>query len=286
MRRLGYKSPMNLTPIQKLWIASWQILSVIFPKTIAHTAQMLFLTPEKIARPPSEMDYFNSSKKYKIDDRIAAFEWGQPQNPLVVLVHGWAGRGTQMAAFADPLVKKGFRVVAVDGPAHGDSAGQFTHVGEYSQFMIDIQKTLGPYHAVIAHSFGAGCAVLAASRGLDVKKIIMVAGPSRYEIVVKNYLEAIKLSSKAREYFITTLGERVKLPISEMNVGVIGNQLPHLKAMVVHDKEDKEVTVRAAEDIKKNWPSINYLMTTGLGHRRILKDPFVVNEVTEFILND
>tara|TARA_B110001454_G_C12722992_1_gene435610 strand:+ start:12252 stop:13094 length:843 start_codon:yes stop_codon:yes gene_type:complete len=277
---------MNLTPTQKLWIASWQTLSVFFPKTIAHVAQMLFLTPEKIARPPSEFEFFSTAKKYKIDDRIAAFEWGQQQNPLVLLVHGWAGRGTQMAAFAAPLVRNGFRVVAVDGPAHGDSAGKFTHVGEYSQFMIDIQKTLGPYHSIIAHSFGAGCAVLSASRGLNVKKIVMVAGPSRYELVVKNYLDAIKISPKARQYFIDSLGERVKLPVTEMNVGVIGNQVPNLKAMVVHDKEDKEVTVRAAEDIKKNWPSIEFMMTTGLGHRRILKDPLVVNAVTEFILKE
>jgi len=249
---------MNLTPIQKLWIASWQTLSVILPKAIAQAAQILFLTPERIPRPPSEIDYFNSAKKYKIDDRIAAFEWGLPHNPLVLLVHGWSGRG--------------------------DSAGQITHVGEYSQFMIDIQKTLGPYHAIIAHSFGAGCAVLSASRGLSVKKIVMVAGPSRYELVVTNYLDALKLSPKAREHFLNSLGERVKLPVADMNVGVIGNKLSHLKAMVVHDIEDKEVTVRAAEDIKKNWPSIEIMMTTGLGHRRILKDPTVTAAVTEFIL--
>lgn len=284
MRRFRYKSTMNLNPIQKLWIASWQTLSVILPKAIAQAAQILFLTPERIPRPPSEIDYFNSAKKYKIDDRIAAFEWGLPHNPLVLLVHGWSGRGTQMAAFSDSLVKNGFRVVAVDGPAHGDSEGKITHVGEYSQFMIDIQKTLGPYHGIIAHSFGAGCAVLSASRGLIVKKIVMVAGPSRYELVVTNYLDAIKLSPKARRYFLESLGERVKLPVADMNVGVIGNKLSHLKAMVVHDIEDKEVTVRAAEDIKKNWPSIEFMMTTGLGHRRILKDPSVTTAVTEFIL--
>jgi hypothetical protein len=275
---------MKLNPIRKLWIASWQNLSVLFPKFIANQAQILFLTPKRIPRPPSEIDYFNSAKKYTIDNRIAAFEWGLPHNPLVLLVHGWSGRGTQMAAFSDLLVKNGFRVVAVDGPAHGDSTGIITHVGEYSQFMIDIQKSLGPYHAIIAHSFGAGCAVLSASRGLRVKKIILVAGPSRYELVVSNYLDALKLSPKSRVHFLNSLGERVKLPVADMNVGGIGNKLSHINAMVVHDKDDKEVPVQAAEDIKKNWPNIEFMMTTGLGHRRILKDPKVATAVTEFIM--
>ena len=276
---------MKITRMQKLWIASWQYTSLLFPKITSKWAQFVFLTPERIQRPHSENAYFNSAKKYKIDDRIAAFEWGDPNHPLVILVHGWSGRGTQMAAFAEPLVKTGFRVIAVDGPAHGDSAGKLTHVGEYSQFLIDIQKTLGPYKAIIAHSFGAGCSVLAASRGLKVEKLILVAGPSRYELVVENYLKAIKVSARSRKYFLDDLADLVKLPVSKMNVGVIGNSLS-IPGMVVHDQGDKEVPFRAAEDLKKNWPSIQLLKTTDLGHRRILKDPNVVNAVKDFILKD
>lgn len=285
MRLFSYILAMNLSRLQKLWISSWQYTSFIFPKMTSKWARQLFLTPERIQRPISEIRYLNSAKKYTIDDRIAAFEWGESNNPLVILVHGWSGRGTQMAAFADPLVRSGFRVVAVDGPAHGDSAGKFTHVGEYSQFLIDIQKTLGPYKAIIAHSFGTGCSVLAASRGLDVEKLILVAGPSRYELVVENYLKAIKISARSRQYFLDDLTDLVKLPVSKMNVGVIGNSLS-IPGMVVHDHGDKEVPFRAAEDIKKNWPAIHLMMTKELGHRRILKDPTVVNAVKDFILKD
>ncbi len=263
-------------------MATWPFLSQIFPKTTARWAQNLFLTPERIARPSSEDEYFSSAKKYKIQNRIAAFEWGQPSNPLVVLIHGWSGRGTQMGAFAQPLVASGFRVVALDGPAHGDSSGSTTHVGEYSQFLIDVQSELGAYHAVIAHSFGAGCSVLSASRGLKIKKFVLVAGPSRYELVVRFYLEAIKLSPRAQSYFIDSLTQLVKLPVSEMNVGLIGNKLS-IPALVVHDQEDKEVSIAAAQEIKLNWSAVELFLTTGLGHRRVLRDPLVVTRVVEFL---
>lgn len=264
---------------------SWPLLSWIIPRVTARWAETLFLTPERTPRPASEADYFNSAKKYKIQNRIAAFEWGEASHPLVILLHGWSGRGTQMAAFATPLVEKGFRVVGLDGPAHGDSTGDRTHVGEYSQFLIDIQKELGPYRAIIAHSFGAGCSVLAATCGLLVDKLILVAGPSRYELVVQSYLDAIKLSPKSQMHFIDDLAELVKLRVSEMNVGKLGQTLA-IPAMIVHDKDDKEVNIRAAEEIKSNWPNAELLVTSGLGHRRVLRDPKVVASVVDFILKD
>jgi pimeloyl-ACP methyl ester carboxylesterase len=276
---------MKLSRLEKLWISTWPILSNIFPKQTAKWAEILFLTPERIQRPTSELDYFNTAKKFKIQNRIAAFEWGDPTHPLVVLVHGWSGRGTQMGAFAQPLVHSGFRVVALDGPAHGDSDGQLTHVGEYSQFLIDIQKDLGPYRAIIAHSFGAGCSVYSATLGLKVDKIVLIAGPSRYELVVRYYLTSLKLSKNTQEYFIKMISDRVKLPVSAMNVGVLGKTLS-IPALVIHDKEDKEVPYQAAEEIKSNWPSVELILTTGLGHRRILKDPQIVNTVKDFILKD
>ena len=43
------------------------------------------------------------------------------RGPVVYLVHGWAGRGSQLAGFVEPLTAAGFRAVLFDAPAHGDS---------------------------------------------------------------------------------------------------------------------------------------------------------------------
>ena len=273
---------MEISFSQKLFFLGVKYLSWVLPSFWAKRAEDLFLTPSRVPRPPSEKAWFESSRKKTLSGGIASFEWGLESGPIVALVHGWSGRGTQLAAFAAPLVERGYRVIAFDGPAHGDSAGEQTNVGDYANFLIRMQQELGEFKAVIAHSFGAGCSVFAAARGLKVEKLVLVAGPSRYEVVVGNYLRFIGLGSKAKEYFLASLAKKVGMTAKDLNVGVIGESL-RLPAMVIHDREDKEVPYVSAEEIKNAWPHVVLVDTKGLGHRRILKDPVVIQKAAEFI---
>ncbi|WP_157684713.1 alpha/beta fold hydrolase [Bdellovibrio bacteriovorus] len=258
------------------------LLSWILPKAGARRAQKIFLTPTRVPRPASEADFYNSAKKYQFPHGIAAFEWGETQNPAVLLVHGWSGRGTQIGAFAAPLVKAGFRVIAIDGPAHGASDGQMTNVGEFANALMAVQKNIGPLHALIAHSFGAGCSIVAIQRGLQVKKAVLIAGPARYERVLANFFKLLPISPQAQEYFIVELQKKVGIHVKDLNVGHLGKSLP-IEAMIVHDTEDKEVRFQSALEIQEVWPQAKLLRTEGLGHRRILRDPEVLRAVTEFI---
>lgn len=273
---------MKMSLRQKMWIGSWRYLSWMLPRQTALWAEELFLTPTRVPRPSSEEGFYQTSEKTTLPGGIAAYSWGSMNRPVVLLVHGWSGRGTQMGAFAQPLVEKGFRVVAVDGPAHGSSDGLRTNVGDYARFMIEVQRALGPLKAVVAHSFGAGCSVLAVQRGMKAEKLVLVAGPSHYELVVKNYLRSIGISSLAQKHFLRSLELKVGMPASAMNVGRLGKDLS-VPALIVHDEGDKEVRFKAALEIHEAWPGTELLVTQGLGHRRILKDDRVTQKVADFI---
>ena len=171
-------------------------LSYLFPKTTANKALKLFLTPEKIGRPESELPWYDNSKKSMLADKYAAFEWGDPKNPIVLLIHGWAGRGTQLYSFIEPLVQAHYRVIALDGPAHGDSLGTQTNAVQFSLFLKEAQEKIGKVHAVIAHSFGAGSSVLATANGMQVAKLVLIAGPSDYTIIVNDFLKIVQLGKR------------------------------------------------------------------------------------------
>lgn len=258
--------------------------SYLAPSFAAEKALDLFLTPTRIPRPFSETEWHRSAKKYKVLGQYSAFEWGPSEGPVVLLIHGWQGRGTQMGAFAMPLVQSGYRVVALDGPAHGDSPGKQTNAGEFSRFLLAAQTELGDLKAVVAHSFGAGCSVYATKLGLKVEKLVLVAGPNSYEEVTQYFLNVLSLSQKARSQFATKLIARAKVSFDDLKTANNGVNL-NSKILIVHDEDDKEVSYQCAIELKTAWPKAQLLATKGLGHRRILKDKQVIEQVVKFIEN-
>lgn len=266
-----------------------KILSKISPQLAAAVTFRIFATPTRIPRPASEMAMFESAKKFRLSNGIAAFEWGDPNGPLVMLIHGWNGRGTQISPIAKNLAEKNFRIVALDGPGHGDSPpgpNGMTNPAHFADFIIHAQRELDPRgaHSVIAHSFGGGCSVLAAKRGLKTKSLVLVASPAFYERVVDFFATSVHLSDQARKIFIDRVVKISGIHPRELNVGAIGAEL-NLPLLIVHDKNDNAVNFMAAEAIMTSWPGAKLIATEGLGHRRILKDAKVLEAETEFIVN-
>src|SRR5436309_135209 len=89
------------------------------PEQVAHA----FLTP----RPPRQSQAFalDGGEALRIatpGGEVALQSAGT--GPAVLLLHGWEGQAADLAAFAQPLRDAGLRVLAMDLPAHGASAGQ------------------------------------------------------------------------------------------------------------------------------------------------------------------
>ncbi len=94
----------------------------------------------------------------------------------MLLVHGWEGRGSQLGAFVEPLVRAGLSVVAFDAPGHGDSPGRRLYLTDMADAIIDVERAVGPLHAIVAHSFGAAAVLLAHQRGaVDAARSVMIA---------------------------------------------------------------------------------------------------------------
>ena len=52
--------------------------------------------------------------------------------------------------------------------------------------------------------------------------------------------------------------------------------------LVIHDLEDLDVPIAEAQALADRWQGAKLYTTTGLGHRRILEDPAVVEEIATF----
>ena len=242
-------------------------------------AAKLFARPRRHPRPERERELIARGTRLALPDGLHATAWGA--GPTVLLVHGWEGRGAQLGAFVDPLVAAGYRVVALDGPAHGDSPGVTTTGPEFARALVATRDVVGPLAAIVGHSFGGFTSLLAVSRGLPTSRIVTIGTPGSVPEVLRDFLRLIKLPDAALPSMIASLEARVGAPMASFEVEAFAPTID-VPVLVVHDTDDREVPYEDGRRLADVFGA-RLLTTNGLGHRRILFAPDVVAAVVEFI---
>lgn len=212
--------------------------------------------------------------------RLPLYGWGR--GPVVLLAHGFSGRGSQMGAYIAPLVALGYRVVTFDAPAHGAAEGRRTALPEAVEALAEVAAHLGPLAAVVAHSNGAAASTVALSRGMVCARVVYISPPEDLGDFLRRgaaYLGMTeKVAAKARARIEARYGEGFDAlrgaPLAERQ------QIP---ALIVHDRDDKLIRFGDGERIARAWPGAELIETRGLGHSRILRDAGVVEAAVRFI---
>lgn len=267
----------------RLLRASFTILSAVSPSLTARLAENLFLSPRRHARPAHERQGMKRARPFAIqteEGEIRAWEWGTA-GPRVLLVHGWEGRGTQLVSLVPPLVERGFRVVAFDMPGHGDSPAPVSSFFHFARTIARFIDTLGPLHAIIAHSMGGASAAWALRTAPGPKRLVMIAPPADIRDFTGGASAMLGLSEAAVRELEVRLGRRFGVPLTEVHAGLVA---PHMTTplLVVHDENDREVPIASGELVAGAWPGAELVRTRGLGHRRILRDAGVIERVVAF----
>jgi pimeloyl-ACP methyl ester carboxylesterase len=255
------------------------VLGRLSPALAGRLAAKLFARPRRHARPARESELIARGSRVVLPDGLHATAWGA--GPTVLLVHGWEGRGAQLGAFVDPLVAAGYRVVALDGPAHGDSPGVTTTGPEFARALVATRDVVGPLAAIVGHSFGGFTSLLAVSRGLPTARIVTIGMPASVPEVLRDFLRLIRLPDRALPSMIAALEARVGAPMASFEVEAFAPTVD-VPVLVVHDTDDREVPYADGPRLAEVFGA-RLLTTNGLGHRRILYAPEVVAAVVEFI---
>jgi pimeloyl-ACP methyl ester carboxylesterase len=257
----------------------FSVLGRLSPTLAGRLAARLFARPTRHERPARERELIARGTRVPLPGGLHATAWGA--GPSVLLVHGWEGRGAQLGAFVDPLVAAGYRAVALDGPAHGDSPGRSTTGPEFASALVATHDVVGPLAAVVGHSFGGFASLLAVSRGLPTGRIVTIGTPASVPEVLRDFRRLIRLPERALPSMIRALEARVHAPMASFEVEAFAPNI-QVPVLVVHDTDDREVPYADGPRLA-HVLGARLLTTNGLGHRRILFASDVVAAIVEFI---
>jgi len=213
--------------------------------------------------------------------------WGE--GPLVVMMHGWSGSGAQFRKLIPGLVSAGYQVAAFDAPAHGNNPGKHTHLLEFVNTLLGIQKQVGPVHTLMAHSFGGMAAMMASQRGLAVEQMVLFGPHLDVNEIHQSYSELLNLNPELSKRFRDKIGARMAEIIGFDDVWNIFTPENLLKdrefgGLLIYDTQDEEIPLSQFKAVARFWGGSQVIETEGLGHHLILKDASVIEKVLKFMV--
>jgi pimeloyl-ACP methyl ester carboxylesterase len=216
---------------------------------------------------------------------VVVYDWGRGDS-VIALAHGWSGRASQFATLVRELVADGFRVVAFDAPAHGETPGRGTYLVDWIHILTALQARFGHLHAVVGHSFGGLAALVAAGDGLDVARVVTVAAPGDADLLLSQFQIMLgygdPTAAALRRRFATRYFPDEVDPFARLSPLV--RPVPAgIDVLAVHDEGDRVVPSGELVRIAAAHPAARALTLRGFGHNRILEsDPFL-DAVLEFV---
>ncbi|MEQ8703744.1 MAG: alpha/beta hydrolase [Phaeodactylibacter sp.] len=282
------EQPVRYPPVLKLIRFFFGTLGYLFPKPMAKLAYRFFSTPRIRAHHKTSDELLESARLFEFmygKQLLKGYEWGYGGR-TILLVHGWESRGTALRTFVPPLLEKGYRVVAFDGPAHGNSDGKRTNLPHFGGAVRAIINQIGGVHGIITHSFGGASTAFALSNldpSIKVEKLVLIGVPDKMKTVLNNAMQTLKVPPPAAREFFRFIEQKVKFPVQHADTsrahisGSVG------KALIVHDETDAIVAIQEARSIFEAWENASMLITKGYGHYRLMKNPDLIREVADFI---
>lgn len=264
----------------------FRLLSAISKRKAAEKAFKLFCTPQYHNKKnlPHIFEQAEIIKFKFMNYTIQGYRWNSSADKKVLILHGFESSVVNFDRYVKPLIRKGYCVLAFDAPAHGRSSGKEINVLVYKDFIDHIYKQYGPVKNFIAHSLG-GLALSLAIENWDHDesyKIVYIAPAVETETAIDSFFKFLQMDDCVRDEFEKVIEEKGGYSPAWYS---IGRAAEYIKATVLffQDKDDDMTPLADVEPIiKANHSNFKFILTEGLGHRRIYRDNKVSRTIIDF----
>jgi pimeloyl-ACP methyl ester carboxylesterase len=257
------------------------------PKRTANRAARLFATPyasSRIRARAAQGDREMRRGELVVNgERIATYVWGDPsKQPYALLVHGWSSFGLRFLPWVAKLRALGYAVVTFDQPGHGNSGGTLCTLPEFSATVRAVGRHYDHAALAVAHSLGGPALTLAQDEDWRAEKVILIAPAADIHAAARRFFRFVHLGEHLTAPFFAWYRRRTGVDVGELKIE------PRLRSfgqpgLIVHDLGDDDVPWSEGEHYAHYWTGARLLTTSGLGHRRIVDAPEVIDAALAFL---
>ena len=264
--------------------AMFRIAGLLAPEAVGSYVGRKMFRPRRLGGPAATPHATLGVQKIALPHRDTALNlhaWGSGSR-IVLLVHGWEGDIRDMSEFIMPLLRQNFRVLALELPAHGASGASETDVHDAAAAIGAAAENCGPLHSIVAHSLGGAAATVFLSEHSGAARLVLVAPGGDLGQDIRRLSSALALPERASAALSRYVSARYGRSLEECSTARAAKSV-HIPALIFHDLADRITPFAEAQEISRSFLQGRLVPTSGLGHRRILKDADVISLTVEFL---
>lgn len=213
------------------------------------------------------------------------------QSKKVLIAHGWMSRAAYMVRLIHNLRQQGFDVYALDFPAHGEAKGIQLTWSEAVMLLQQVLNKLGPFYAVIGHSFGGSMLLNTLNLAHQFpewqiesppERAVLIASPTRMRIPVSKLARQFKLSRQGFIYLRDVFRQNAITDIKNLDFHHFIHRA-NTPVLCIHGQED--ISIRPNESIIfcEHYPHSYLALLPGADHVSVLMDERVEKTISQFL---
>lgn len=262
-------------------------LATISPTLAGKIAFRIFCTPKRLPVRDKDRAFLATAthatmRMEGMALRTYVWESEQPDARSVLLLHGWESNAARWHKYVRAINKSGYRVLAFDAPASGNSEGNLLNVLLYSRALKKFVAEQGAPYAVVGHSLGGAAAVMSMTLlGTNrPQKMAVLASFAESTRVLRDFARILGANESVLNALFRHIERRSGLPVEDYSVRKKAGELTDVEGLVLHDRDDEVAPVSEGRAIADSW-GCRFVQTEGFGHR--MQDMAVLTEVLRFL---
>lgn len=256
------------------------------PTRVGPWLMRLFFRPGIAIQSEHEISIWATGNAFEFEShgrQIRGRYWGN--GPGVLMVHGWDGRGSQFHRLVAPIVAAGYRAIAFDAPAHGESAGLETNYFEYTDAVRHLLRGDAgmPVNKVVAHSFGAAATINAIDKEDLAPDLLLISPALHLEEFLHASFQRHGIPFGLFREITGRLETAYGYDFHRDNPQRLIRNLAQ-PCVILHDAFDRLVPIEQSQAAAAANPQVFLQSTRDLGHTRILKSDSAIAAVNAYLL--